>query len=127
MATRPIKSTVTARTYATATVTTAADGLSDVIDLCGYSLCSIQMSTGWSTADMTFKGAVSSSASMGSIYKTTASVELTYVTSASYIHAVDPTELAGLRYVQLRSGTAAAAVAQAASRTVILGLAKLSD
>ncbi len=74
MATFPIRSVPTKRTYSTATITTAADGLSDVIDLGGHNLCGIQQTTaGWTAADLTFMGAASSSAAMASIRSTTAS------------------------------------------------------
>ena len=123
MATQPnTPGTPSRRTYATATVTTAADGLSDVVDLGGLALSSIQMSTTWTAANLTFKGSASSSAVMNSIYHTTATVELTYLTSASIAHIVDPAFFAGIRFLQLRSGTSATPVAQAAARSVIIGL-----
>lgn len=125
MATQPIRKLPSNKTYATVTLTTVGSGQSDVIDLGGHIPCSIEMSTAWTTANLTFLGAVSSTLSMSSVYVTSAAVELTYVTSASYVLALDPTPLQGLRYIQLRSGSGAAPVAQAATRTINLGLNSL--
>lgn len=122
MATNPIRKLPSNKTYATATVTTSTDGLSDVIDLGGHQLSAIQMSTAWTGANMTFMGSVSSTAAMASVYATTAVTELTYATSASVLVAIDPTALKGLRYLQIRSGTAGTPVAQAAARSILLGL-----
>ena len=124
MATQANTITASSRTFVSATVTTAADGLSDVIDLGGAKLCSIQMSTTWTAAGLTFLGSASSTDKMCSVYHTTGTVELTYGTSASLAHVVDPAFFAGLRYLQLRSGISGAAVAQAAARTIVLGLIK---
>ena len=110
------------RTYAIATVTTGTDGLSDVVDLGGLTLSSIQTSTDWTAASITFKGSASSSAAMGSVYHTTAAVELTYATTPSMTHVLDPAFFTGLRFIQIRSGTSAVPVAQAAARSVIIGL-----
>jgi len=122
MATLPIRKIPGLKSWATATVTTAADGLSDVIDIGGFGLRSIQMSTAWTAANMTFNGSVSSSASLKSVRVTTAATELTYVSSSGYIMNVNPNNFAGLRFIQLRSGTTAVPVAQAAARSIVLGL-----
>ena len=111
------------RTYAIATVSTSTDGLSDVVDLGGLTLSSIQMATDWTAAGITFKGSASSSAAMGSVYHTTGTVELTYATTPSMTHVLDPAFFSGLRFIQIRSGTSATPVAQAATRSVVLGLA----
>ena len=111
------------RTYAIATVTTGTDGLSDVVDLGGLTLSSIQMATAWTAAGITFKGSASSSDAMGSIYHTTGTIELTYATTPSMTHVLDPAFFSGIRFIQIRSGTSATPVAQAAARSVVLGLA----
>lgn len=114
------------RAIATATVTTSTDGLSDVIDLGGGCLVSIETSTvGWTSADITFRGSNQSSAAMRDIYSN--GTELTYATTASRAMTFPPEDLLGFRFIQLRSGTAAAPVAQAAARTVVLGLLPLGQ
>lgn len=122
MATFPIRKIPALKTYATATITTETDGLSDVIDIGGHALRSVQMSSAWTAANLTFMGAISSSASLKSVRVTTAATELTYATTVGYVLSVNPEYTAGLRFLQVRSGTTAVPVAQAAERAVILGL-----
>ena len=112
------------RGIATATVTTSTDGLSDVIDLGGHCLVSVQMSTAWTAASLTFRGSARSSAGMFDVYYD--GTELSYTTTASRRMTFSPEDLAGVRFVQLRSGTAATPVAQAAPRTVYLGVMPLA-
>ncbi len=125
MATQPIVKYGGHKTYVAASVTTAADGLSDAIDIGGYSLKSIQISTAWTTADLTFRASAKTTDEMMSVYHTTAGTELTYTSSASYAISVNPVIFEGFRYVQLRSGIDGSAVAQAAAREVILGLDRI--
>lgn len=120
MATQPNVKIASQRILATATVTTSTDGLSDVIDLGGACLASIETSTvGWTAASMTFRGSNQSSAAMRDVYYNGS--ELTFTTTASQAMTFPLENLAGLRFIQLRSGTAAAPVAQGAARTVVLG------
>jgi hypothetical protein len=127
MATQPKTITPCRKTYAIATVSTSTDGLSDVVDLGGMSLSSIQNATDWTAASFTFKASASTTATMNSVYHTTAAVELTYGTTPSMFHVLDPAFFAGMRYIQIRSGTSAVPVAQAAARSVILGLSPLGQ
>ena len=127
MATFPIRKIPGLKSYATATVTTETDGLSDVIDIGGFALRSVQMSSAWTAANLTFMGAVSSSGSMKSVRVTTAATELTYVTSAGYTLSINPEYTAGLRFIQARSGTTAVPVAQAVARELILGLSAVDN
>lgn len=122
MATQPIKNIGTTKTYATATVSTAATGLSNVIDLSGYSVASIQMTTAWTAANITFMASVSSSATMQSVRHTTACTELTYASTNSQQVVLDQYLFSGQRYLQVRSGSTASPVAQAAERALIIGL-----
>lgn len=124
MATFPVPPIPSQRGLATATVTTSTDGLSDVIDIGGYCLVGIETSTvGWTAGDMTFRGSNQSSAAMRDVYSN--GTELTYATTASRAMTFPPEDLLGFRFIQLRSGTAATPVAQAAARTVKLGLLPL--
>ena len=125
MATNPTVISPRQKARATVTVSTEAAGVSDVIDIGGYDVVSVEMSTAWTAAYLTFNGAVSSSASVGKIYNTTAasSIELLYTTTASYQLSLDPNILSGFRYIQLASvSSLGAATAQAAARTLYLGL-----
>ena len=123
MATNPIKPYGGHKTYALATVTTEADGLSDIIDIGGLDLKTIQMSTsGWTNAGVTFLGSAKTPDEMMSIKATTAAADLTYATTANQAVAVDSALFEGFRYLQVRSGTSAVPVAQAVSRELILGL-----
>lgn len=127
MATNPDRKLGGAKTYATVTVTTAADGLSDVIDLGGLGVRSIEMSTAWTNASLTFMGAVKSTDTMSSVRVTTGGTELTYTTTGGYVLNVDPDNFSGLRYLQARSGTTATPVAQAAARTLYFGLSGIDE
>ena len=113
--------------FATATVTTSTDGLSDVIDLGGAGVRSIQVSTAWTAASMTFKASIDSSANMQTVRVSTACTELTYNSTANYSMAINSEFLSGFRFLQIRSGTAATPVAQAAARTIKIGLRNVDN
>lgn len=121
MATRPVINTPNQRSFVSLTVTTAADGLSDVADVGGLTVAAIKMSTAWTDATMTFLGSFDSSANLQNLYTSTGG-ELTHTTTALRLNTFDPYSFVGLRFVQLRSGSSAAPIAQAAARTVTLGL-----
>lgn len=121
MATQPVIKTPNQRSFATATVTTAADGLSDVVDCGGMTLAAINMSTAWTDAPLMFLGSMDSSATLRQIFTTTGG-RLTYQTSASRMLTFDPYAFAGVRFLQLASGDSSTAVAQAAARSVVMSL-----
>ena len=121
MATRPPHVAPSLRSFVSATITTAADGLSEAVDLGGLILGAIKMSTAWTDASMTFLGSFDSSANLQNLYTSTGG-ELTHLTTALRLNTFDPFPFAGLRYIQLRSGTSATPVAQAAARTIGLSL-----
>lgn len=127
MADYPVRKAGGRKTYATVTVTTAATGLSNVIDLGGLSPRTLEMSTAWTAGNITFMGAVNSTGTMSSVRTSTAGTELTHVTTAGYVLSFNPNNFAGLRYLQIRSGTTATPVVQAAERTLYLGLAGVDD
>lgn len=127
MATNPIKNVGGHKTYVTATITTETDGLSDVIDLGGLTLHSIQTSTAWTNANITFNVSALSSGTLTTMRHTTACTELTYATSVDYNIAVDPYLFNGLRYIQLYSNTSTGTVIQAAARSIVLGLNTVTD
>lgn len=125
MSTFPVaKSPSNQKTYATVTVTTSTDGLSDIVDLGGLDIAGYTMPAAWTAASMTFLGSYDSTSNMQSLYTSTGG-ELAHAVAASRVVGAEVVYRAvaeGLRYIQFRSGTAATPVAQAASRTIILGL-----
>lgn len=123
-ATGPNRPKPSSRAFATVDISTAADGASDVINLTGLTLSSIQMSTAWTDAGIGFQGNVDGSTNYYPVYDS-AGNHLVYPTSASRLVAFDPAALSGLQVLQLVSKTTAGvAVAQAATRTVKLGLSE---
>jgi len=127
MATKPDQIAGGWKSKATVSVTTAATGLSDIIDLGGLTPRSVEMSTAWTNANITFMGAISSTNNMKSVRHSTASTEVTYVTTAARIVSLNPEYFAGLRYIQVRSGSTATPVAQGAARTLYLGLTAVDN
>lgn len=121
MATTPVLNTPNQRTFVSLTISTAADGLSTVLDCGGMVVASIQMSTAWTTADLTFLGSPVSSATLQDLYTSTGGA-LTFVTTALHNVTCDPFPFSAMRFIQLRSGTTATAVAQAAARTIGISL-----
>jgi hypothetical protein len=76
----------------------------------------LQMPAAWTDAVITFRAAVSSETPQ-SLYDGFATEVTLTVAAARYV-VLDPSQFLGIRVIQLRSGTAASAVNQAAARTV---------
>lgn len=76
----------------------------------------IQMPAEWTAANLTFRAAVSSEtpAALYDIYGT----EVTATAAASRYIVLEPASFIGVRVFQIRSGTAASPVTQAAARTL---------
>lgn len=124
MATGPIHPAATSRSYATVGISTAADGIGDFINLTGLTLSCVQMSTAWTDAGIGFRASVDGTTVTYPVYDTAGNF-LTYQTSASRVVAFDPAVFSGLEKIQIVSQTTAGvAVAQAAARTLILGLSE---
>ena len=118
----PVKRIPSLKTYASLNVSTEADGLSDILDLGGHDIRSFCISSGWTAASVTFRGAHRSTDYMFDIYTSTGG-ELAYTVDASRLVLLDGVgRFEGLRYIQFRSGTVAVPVAQAAARTLCIGL-----
>jgi len=112
------------RTFGTVDLSTAADGVSDAINIGGLTLSSIQMSTAWTDAGIGFNANVDGSTNFFEV-KNTLGDSLVFQTSANRIVAFDPAQFAGLQWLQLVSRTTAGvAVAQAATRVLKLGLSE---
>lgn len=111
------------RAYATATVTlSTSTSLSGALDLEGFSLAAIQMSTGWTDADLSFQAAASSSGTFMDIYDYNG-VELTVETTASRVVSLGGAigeVLAPIRHMKVRSGTSTSGVNQSTDRTLTL-------
>ena len=129
MAVYATKRTPDQRDYVTLTLTTAADGLSDVADLGGLRLASINMSTGWTAADIGFFGSHVSSASMTLVYRlgssSTSPTVMQFITTANRLIGIQNNVFDGIRFLQAVSLTAGATtiVAQGVARSIQLGLA----
>lgn len=122
--TSPLRPKPTSRSFASVTITTAADGLSEAVNISGLTLCSVQMPTAWTDARIGFQASVNGSSDYYPVFNTTGD-NLTYPTSASRVVAFNPAEFAGIERLKLVSETSAGvAVAQAAARTLVLGLAE---
>lgn len=104
------------------TISTVASGVSDSVNLTGYTLVGFQMSTDWTDADIGFQVQAAGSTTFYDVYGQTNSF-LTFKTSANRFVAINPTSVRGFAFLQLVSETSAGvAVAQAASRTIQLAL-----
>ena len=120
----PVNPKPSSRTYAAISLTTAADGVSEEVNITGLTLSCVQMSTAWTSANIGFQASVDGSTNFYPVYNTLGD-HLTYPTSASRIVAFDPAQFAGLQRLKLVSETSAGvATAQAATRALVLGLSE---
>lgn len=106
----------------TATIADSAS-LSGAVDLSSNkgTLVAIQTPAGWTTAVITFQASYDGS-TWCNLYNASGVEVATGSIVASYYVALDPADFAGIRYLKVRSGTAAAAVAQAGGDTLQLVL-----
>lgn len=112
------------RTHAAITLSTAANGVSEEVNLTGLTLATIQMSTAWTAAAIGFQASVDGSTNFYPVYNVSGN-HLTFPTSASRILAFDPAQFHGIQRLKLVSETTAGvAVAQTAARTLVLGLSE---
>ncbi|MBI3144474.1 MAG: hypothetical protein HYZ18_04245 [Pseudogulbenkiania sp.] len=115
------------RTFASIDISTNASGVSDLVDITGLTLSAISMSTAWTDAKIGLKCSVDGTTNVQDVYTTDGNF-LTYSTSANRLLVFDPLVFAGVQKLQLVSETSAGvAVAQAATRTIKLSLAKVVD
>lgn len=112
------------RTFASISLTTAADGISEEINLTGLTLSCIKMSTAWTTANIGFQASIDGTTDFFHVTDTAGNF-LTYAATASRVVAFDPAVFSGIQRLKLVSETSAGvAVAQTAARTLILGLSE---
>lgn len=110
------------RTYATMIISTAADGLSDMVDITGYFLGGLTMSTAWTAANIGFKVSVDGTTNLQDVYLSSGDL-YTISSSANRAVIIPATNFLAFGKMQLVSETTAGvAVAQAAPRTVQLAL-----
>lgn len=105
----------------TVTIAAGATGLSGEVDLQGYQMAAIQMPDTWTAANITFQAATASGGTFQNVYDDFGG-EVTVIAAASRCITIDlaALKLAALRYIKLRSGTAAVPVDQTAPRTLTL-------
>lgn len=107
----------------TATLTTASSDLTDAIDLGGYRLAAITMTTAWTAGNITFVASPDGT-TYRNLYGDTGG-EVTVVGTQAATIAIGGTVadwLAAHRYIKLRSGTSALGVNQTTERTLTLSL-----
>ena len=91
--------------------------LSGAVDLGGRKLVAIVMPSGWDAAGMTFQ-ASPDGVNFFNVYD--GATERNLTVAASYYSALNIADWVGIRWVKIRSGTAASAVNQTAERTLTL-------
>jgi len=120
--TKPVNPRGSKRTYASVTITTEADGLSEVVNLTGYFLAGVITSTAWTDSGIGFKVSVDGSTDMKDL-RDTAGDLVTITTTADQATVVAATNFLGFDNLQLVSRTTSGAViAQAAPREIQLAL-----
>lgn len=112
------------RSSATISLTTAADGASEQINLTGLKLAGILMPAAWTDARVGVQCSIDGS-TFTSVYNT-AGDHLTYLTSANRMMSFDNTDnFAGLQLIKIVSeSSAGVAIAQASARTLKLVLSE---
>ncbi len=103
------------------TLSTAAAALSDALDLGGYGVSAIVMTTAWTAANLTFQGSADNS-TFRNIYGDTGG-EVTVVGTAAATIALGATiaeQVGAHRYVKVRSGLSGALVPQTTERALAL-------
>lgn len=113
----------------TATLTIASGAsVSDAVDTGGYALLALETPAAWTAAALTFQHSRDGSTSWTDLYDdqgTEVSIPSAALSTTASRTIVDNTilnRLAPLRYLRVRSGTAAIPVAQAAQRQFVLSM-----
>lgn len=121
--TKPVNPKPSSRTFATVTIASGASQ-SDVVNLTGLTLSSIQMSTAWTDARIGFQANCDGSTNYFNVYGSTGDL-LTYAATASHMLIFAPAVFAGVQTLRLVSeSSAGVGVNQGAARTLKLGLAE---
>ena len=114
--------TLPANTLATVNATIAnGASLSGVVDIGeGKTLCAIDMPADWTAANLTFQASTASDGTFDNLYDQYGTEKTVTAAEDRYIPLDDPAFWLGVRYVKVRSGTAASAVNQGAERVITL-------
>ena len=97
----------------------SGSSLSSAVDLGGRKLVAIVMPSAWTAASLTFQASVDG-VTYYDVYD--GSTERTVAVAASYYSMLAIGDYVGVRYLKVRSGTAASGVNQGADRTLTLVL-----
>lgn len=100
----------------------SGQSLSGAIDLSRWSPVAIQLPAAWTPANVTFQ-ASHDDMTFADVYEVNG--EVTYPAAAGRYLALDVATFAGMRFLKVRSGTAATPVNQAAARTLVVILRDL--
>ena len=105
----------------TVAVTVSTAGVSEIVDQYGYRPASVDMSTAWTTAGMSFLGG-NDTATMFPVYNSTAELTLSSALAIANISIAFTQDfsksLGAHRFFQVRSGTSTAQSTQAAGRAL---------
>lgn len=102
---------------ATVTIAAGATGLSGAIDVGSYAPVAIIMPGTWVAAVLSFQASIDGT-NYFDLYEQ--GTEYTVPTTTNIHNHIDASVFAGVRWLKIRSGTAAAAVDQTATRTLTL-------
>lgn len=107
-------------------IATIADteSISGVVVLRGMTMVAIQMPDDWDAASLTFQGSDDAAGPFTDIYSTSGT-EFAVTAAASRWIPLDPTDFYSVRYLKIRSGTAAIPVAQSPARELRVITAKV--
>ena len=107
------------RSSATITISTAADGVSESINVTGLNLAGVSMGSAWTDSRIGIQSSIDGS-TFQNVYNAAGDF-LTYATSANRTVVFNPAETSGLQLIRLVSeSSSGSAVAQAAVRTLKL-------
>lgn len=123
-ATPPIRPRPSNRSYATVEFSTAASGLSDSVNLTGLKLSSLTVTSNWTAAVIGFQVDTDNSGNYYNLYDKDGNLYY-FTVGASRTVVVDPAIFSGAQNLRLISETTGGvATAQAAVRTIRLGLSE---
>ncbi len=105
------------KTY-TVQIGTVHPQLTEIIDLAGATPVAIQMPAAWTAANLTFLAGRDEN-NMNDLYDS-AGTEVAVTAAASRYIVLDPQTFHAMRFLRIRSGTAATPVTQTAARTLYL-------
>lgn len=120
--------------YTKVVTITAGASLSSAVYVGGLQLVSIQLPSTWTTAGITFQGALDGSGNEGDAglnatfvnLQTSAAAELAVSSiAASFIITVANLNIDSMRWLKIRSGTSGSPVTQVSSVNVLLGFSDL--